>query len=109
MNTELNFTDIGKRIQKYRKNKNLTQTALAEMIGTNQKHLSRIESGYHKSSFNTIAAIASSLNIPIDALIADMDDSSNASTLKIILDNVKGMNSKQLQMLQENIHTIKKF
>ena len=49
------------------------------------------------------------LEIPVDSLIADFTDSTDASTLKLILDDIKGMNSKQLEMLQENIQTIKKF
>lgn len=103
------FAQIGSRIQKFRLEKKLTQAELAECAGTTQKHLSRIESGYHRSSFDTIVAITKVLEIPVDALIADFTDSTDASTLKLILDDIKGMNSKQLEMLQENIQTIKKF
>lgn len=109
MKTDLDFKLIGNRIQFYRLQKDLTQAELAELIGTNQKHLSRIEAGYHRSSFDTIVAITKALEIPVDALIADYNDSKNSSTLEIILNDIRDMNPKQLEMLQENIKTIKKY
>ena len=109
MNNDLDFKKIGNRIQKYRTDKKLTQEQLAELAGTTQKYLSRIEGGNHNLHLNTVVAIAKSLEISVDALIADYSDSTNASTLQVILDDIKGMSPKQLEMLQENIKTIKKF
>lgn len=106
---ELNFRKIGERIQKIRSERNMTQSELAEIIDTNQKHLSRIECGYHRSTLDTIASIAKALNVSVDYLIADYDDSSNTSTLQVILDEIKGMTPKQLNMLMDNIKTIKKY
>lgn len=109
MNIELDFNEIGTRIQKCRNDKNLTQAELAEMIDTNQKHLSRIEGGYHRCTLDMMVAIARALDVSIDYLLADFKDSNNSSTLQAILDDIKGMSAKQLEMLQENIKTIKKF
>ena len=109
MNIELDFKEIGLRIQKLRAEKKMTQAELAEKIDTNQKHLSRIEGGYHRSSLDAIVAIAKALNVSVDYLIPDYNDSSNPSTLQVILDDIKDMTPKQLEMLQENIKTIKKF
>ena len=109
MNIELDFKEIGLRIQKLRAEKKMTQAELAEKIDTNQKHLSRIEGGYHRCTLDSIVAISKALDVCVDALIADYDDSSNPSTIKMITDEIKGMSAKQLEMLQENIKTIKKF
>lgn len=109
MNIDLDFNQIGIRIQKCRTERKMTQAELAEKIDTNQKHLSRIEGGYHRSSLDTIVAIAKALNVSVDYLIADFSDSQNTSTLQVILDEIRGMTPKQLEMLQENIRTIKKF
>ena len=109
MNKELDFKEIGERIQKCRIEKKMTQAELAEKIDTNQKHLSRIEGGYHRSGLDTIVAIARALDVSVDFLIADFKDSNNASTLKVIVDEIRGMNQKQLEMLQENIKIIKKY
>ncbi len=109
MNIELDFKIIGLRIQKRRTELKMTQAELAEHIDTNQKHLSRIEGGYHRCTLDIIAAIAKALDVSIDYLIADYKDSSNPSTVQVIIDEIKGMTPKQLEMLQENIKTIKKF
>ena len=87
----------------------MTQAELAELIDTNQKHLSRIEGGYHRCTLDIIVAIAKALDVSVDYLIADYEDSSNPSTLKVIIDEIKDMTPKQLEMLQENIKIIKKF
>ena len=87
----------------------MTQAELAERIDTNQKHLSRIEGGYHRCTLDLIVAIAKALDVSVDYLIADYEDSSNPSTVQVIIDEIKGMTPKQLEMLQDNIKTIKKF
>lgn len=109
MNIDLDFKIIGLRIQKRRTEKKMTQAELAERIDTNQKHLSRIEGGYHRCTLDLIVAIAKALDVSVDYLIADYADSSNPSTVQVIIDEIKGMTPKQLEMLQENIKTIKKF
>ena len=109
MNMELDFKEIGARIQRCRIEKKMTKAELAEKIDTNQKHLSRIEGGYHRSTLDTIVAIAKALNVSVDYLVADFDNSNDSSTLQVILDEIRGMSSRQLEMLQENIKTIKKF
>ncbi len=109
MNIDLDFKIIGQRIQKCRTEKNMTQAELAELVDTNQKHLSRIEGGYHRCTLDLMVAIAKALDVSIDYLIANFEDSSNPSTLQVIIDDIKGMTPKQLEMLQENIKTIKKF
>lgn len=108
MNFDLDFKQIGNRIQFYRLQKKLTQSELAEIIGTNQKHLSRIEAGYHRSNFDTIIAITKALHIPVESLIADYDDSTDENTLKLIMEDIRGMSPKQLDMLRDSIKMIKK-
>lgn len=109
MNIDLDFKIIGLRIQKRRTEMKMTQAELADRIDTNQKHLSRIEGGYHRCTLDLIVAIAKTLDVSVDYLIADYEDSSNPSTVQVIIDEIKGMTPKQLEMLQENIKTIKKF
>lgn len=109
MNTELNFKTIGNRIQKYRIERKMTQEELAEIIGTNQKHISRIESGMHRSNLDTVVAIAKALHISVDTLIANFDDSTDESTLKLFMDEIRGMDATQLNMLRDSIAMIKKY
>ena len=109
MNIELDFKVIGARIQKCRTERKMTQAELAEIIDTNQKHLSRIEGGYHRSTLDAIVAIARALYVSVDYLIADYNDSSNPSTLQVILDEIRDFTPQQLELLQDNIKAIKKL
>ncbi len=109
MRDDLNYKEIGKRIQEFRNKRGLTQDELGELIGSNQKYVSRLEIGNPKPYFSTIVAISRALQISVDSLIADYDNSFDESTLKLILDDIRGMNKKQLAMLRDNIATIKKL
>ena len=109
MKNELDFKQIGARIQQYRIENKMTQAELAEATGTNQKHISRIEAGYHRSNFDTIVAISRALHISVDSLIADFNDSTDASNLELITQEIRGMSAKQLEMLRDNIQIIKKY
>ena len=109
MNIESDFKLIGERIQKLRTEKNMTQSELAEKIDTNQKHLSCIEGGYHRSTLDAVVAIARALDVSVDYLIADFEDSNNTSTLQVIMDEIRGMSPRQLDMLRDNIKVIKKY
>lgn len=95
--------EIGKRIQKYRIQKNLTQEHLAETVGISQKHLSRIEKGYHNPRFDMIIHIAKALNIPIDALAKDLSDNDVDVFLESIRPCIEKLNVNQLEYIKKNI------
>ena len=109
MKIEIDFKIIGSRIQKCRSEKKMTQSELAEKIDTNQKHLSRIEGGYHRTSLDTIVAIAKALDVSVADLIADYDNSNTPSALQVVFDDIRSLSPTQLEMLKENIQTIKRY
>lgn len=57
--------DLGQRIQCLRKDRKLTQEALAELVGIDQKNISKIENGNNYPSPETITAIAGALDVDI--------------------------------------------
>jgi transcriptional regulator with XRE-family HTH domain len=69
---------FGKRIQKIRKTKRLSQQQVAARAGIEPKYLSLIETGRQQPAFAKTAAIANALGVPIAALFAfdgeDNDD-----------------------------------
>ncbi|MDY3303146.1 MAG: helix-turn-helix transcriptional regulator [Clostridia bacterium] len=109
MKNVLDFKEIGNRIQHYRTKNKLTQEKLGEMIGSDQKYISRIEYGYHNLGLNTIVAIAKALNVSVDCLVADYNDGTDENNLHMILNEIRGMNKKQLAMLRDHITIIKKY
>lgn len=109
MNTPIDFRSVGNRIQKYRLENDLTQYDLAELIDSTQSYISEVEAGKHRLFFDTVVAIVQVLNISVDKLIADFENSNNESTLQVILNEIRGMNAKQLELLEDNINTLKKL
>lgn len=61
---------LGSRIREIRKNRSLTQEQLAERVGIEQRHISRIEGGYDPPSFGTLEKIAYHLNVSIKDLFS---------------------------------------
>ena len=56
---------IGVRIKELRKQAGLTQEQLAEQVGLDARHLSRLEVGRHFPSLDTLEGIAKVLNMPL--------------------------------------------
>lgn len=63
MNKENNR--LGQKIKQLRISKGLTQEELAEQIGIDNKHLSRIENGRHLPTFNIIKKLVTILDFDI--------------------------------------------
>ncbi len=59
---------LGARIREQRKKKRLTQEQLAEMLGIDQKHMSRIELGKSYPSLDRLTMIAEALEVPLPSL-----------------------------------------
>lgn len=57
------YKNLGQNIAFYRRRKEMTQEALAEMVDINNVHLSRIETGVSAASLDLIFAIADALGV----------------------------------------------
>ena len=79
MLSEINYEDLGIRIKAIRKERGLTQEALAEMVGCNTSHISNIENNYTKLSLNVLVAIANALEVSVDYLLANQIDERNSA------------------------------
>ena len=66
---EVNYGDIGRRIQEQRLRKRITQERLAELVGLSVPHMSGIENGKTKFSFQSILRIANVLELSMDELL----------------------------------------
>ena len=77
---------VGKRIQECRQKAGLTQEQLSEKSGISQKHISRIEQGYHDTHFTMIYKIAKALNTSTAYLLGDVDDPDDKSFVVEALD-----------------------
>ena len=87
----------------------LTQEQLSELLGISQKHISRIEQGYHDTHFTMIYKIAKVLNVPIDTFAVDFEEENPNIFLSAVKSDIESMSKKQLDMLRDSIETIKKY
>lgn len=60
---------IGKRIKFFRKERNLTQEELSEMIDIDSRHLGGIERGIYTGSLKTLNRICNVLDIEFEDLV----------------------------------------
>lgn len=105
----LTFKQIGRRIRQCRIGANLTQEQLAESAGISQKHLSRIEKGYHNPHFDVIVSLARILCVPVDAFVRDFEFETTDAFLYVIQDDIRKMSGNQREMLKDNIAIIKRY
>ncbi len=68
---ELDYTAIGVRVRRFRKERGLTQQALAELSDQEPSNISHIERGATKLSLPTLVSIANALDVTVDDLLCD--------------------------------------
>lgn len=68
---ELDYKAIGIRIRRFRKQRNLTQQALAELSNQDPSNISHTERGATKLGLPTIVSIANVLEVSVDDLLCD--------------------------------------
>ena len=67
----LNYHVIGKHIRNYRRQKNLSQNSVAEMIDKSATYISYIESGIKHPSLETLVDLANLLGVTTDMLLGE--------------------------------------
>ncbi len=76
-----NETGFGQRLERFRKERGLTQIQLAEMIDSSQRTLSHYETGRGYPPAPTIAALAKALNVSADDLLGVKRSRANAKEM----------------------------
>ena len=64
LNTEAKRKLLGSNIAKYRKQKNLSQNQLAELVNVSREHIAKVETARRNMSMDLLFNISSALNIP---------------------------------------------
>ena len=103
----IDYVVIGKRIREIRKQKGLTQSALAEMSGIEPSNISHIERAATKLSLPTLVSIANALEVSLDELLYSNLKKSNHISCAMIEDLLKDCTSAELKAICEVIKTTK--
>lgn len=100
---EINYKEMGKRIKQKRKELNLTQEKLSEMLEISPTYISEIERGTGISSLATITKIANVLNLDLDYLILGISNTNIDKTFSNLLERIPKKDQKLFISLCENI------
>lgn len=94
---ELDYSEIGKRIAKRRKELGLRQVQVCEKAGINDKYLSNIERAVSIPSLEVVMKLALALDTTPDEFLTG-SVRCESDEWKDIAELLRGMNSKQLQL-----------
>lgn len=68
---ELDKAELGKRLRKVRKRKNMTQEKMAEALGVSSRYLSKIENGKNSPSLSFVMKFSDITGASLDYLMKD--------------------------------------
>ena len=97
MHMELDYIRLGKRIAQRRKQLNLKQNVLAEMLGISNNYLSSIECGKEHPSLEIIVNICNTLQVTPDYLLLGNMYSNNIP--QNITDGLKLCSNEDIDLL----------
>lgn len=104
---ELDYTAIGVRVRRYRKEQGLTQQVLAEMSEQEPSNISHIERGATKLSLPTIVNLANALGVSVDTLLCDSLPASTDVYLREIDAMLSGCTHRELKIITAMIRCLK--
>lgn len=75
----LNYRTIGKSIRLLRKQQNLSQMTLAEMVDKSPTYISLVENGQKGPSLETLIDVANALKVTMDVLLTEYLEQNTAA------------------------------
>ena len=106
---EVFFKQLGKRIAALRKEIDLTQVQLAEILDISQQHMAAIEAGRRKATASTIPLLAQLFGITTDELLGLEDKPSKrgpASTLQRQIEQIGLMPRAKQKFISEMLEAL---
>jgi len=98
---------IGNRIRSIRRDRSLTQEALAEIAELNPKYISSIEIGKENPTIETLKKITDALKIKLsEVLQAEHEQTSETELKKIIVNELENANMEKLKMTAKLVRAI---
>lgn len=104
---ELDYTAIGVRVRRFRKEKGITQQTLAEWSRQEPSNISHIERGATKLSLPTIVNIANALDVTVDSLLCDSLEQSRALFEGELSALLSDCSPRELKIITATLRTLK--
>ena len=100
---------LGKRIKELRKSKGLTQERLAELVGFEPNHMTKIEAGIHFPHPDKIDNLAEIFNIPIKELFNFEHKNTKQILKKNITDWLENANIADIEYIYKTINNLEEY
>lgn len=104
---ELDYIALGRRINRIRKEKKITQSYLAEQVGIEPSNISHIERAASKVGLGTLVKIANVLGCSVDDLLCDSILCERDSFENELLRLSKDCSPKELRMITDLAYAMK--
>ncbi len=104
---ELDYTAIGVRIRRFRKERGLTQQSLAELSDQEPSNISHIERGATKLSLPTLISIANALGVTTDDILCDSVSNASASYEREVSDLLSDCSHSELKVITGTMRALK--
>lgn len=99
----MNKKSLGEKIKAVRKAKKLTQAQLAELSGTNEKHISKIETGVYFPTYATLSKIFKALDLNIENIDFNLKQVHNSQYYLKIIQILNEVKDERLLKLYYNL------
>lgn len=109
---QVDYTAMGKRIKRFRKEKKLSQEKLAEMIDVSTPHMSNIENGKTKFSLQVLIDLANALGTTPDVLLLDQVESKDKTRSMVIEEidrELADCSMVQMTLIEESVRSTKRI
>ena len=93
------LNSIGSLIRTKRKELNLTQAQLAELIGSDEYYISAIETGKRRPGSKFLVSLSNALSIPIDSLLGIESNVVLHEQVTVLELKLQSLDSKDREML----------
>jgi len=97
---------LGKRIKELRKQHDITQEFLAEKLKIEPRQLSKLETGKHYPSFETILGLLDTFNITFEELISFEHLDKNKDYKKLIAQNIENIDNEEASRIYKIIRSL---
>lgn len=104
---KMNYSDIGKRIRKARRDRQMTQEQLAEIIGVGTTHISHIETGNTIASMKLFVAIVDALEVSADDLLRDNLARAKEAFIGEIFEELGDCSEEEVRFMADMIRAMK--
>ena len=99
---------LGEKIKEIRKNKNISQEQLSNMLKVNRNYLSRIETGKSDPNSVILKQLAEIFNIDLNTLLdINTDKLANSEKINYITNSCKDLHDKDLDFIVRIITVMK--